>query len=60
MLLDGAGAEVATAPFAVDGELHVPEPAGGWPAGAALELHGTLRTLDGRPLAAPVLLPLAP
>ncbi len=60
VLRDGTGAEVPTTPFAQDGDLHVPEPAGGWPAGATLELHRTLGDTDGAPLAAPVVVPFAP
>jgi hypothetical protein len=53
-----AGAVVSSAPFARDGDLHIPPPVGGWPAGGLLEIHDLLAATDGRALATPMALPL--
>lgn len=57
-LLDAGGAAVPLTPFVQGGALHIPAPAGGWRTGQSLVLLADLRSTDGRPLAAPVAIPI--
>jgi hypothetical protein len=58
LVRDAAGTPIAADAFVVDDEVHLAAPPGGWQTGMLVELHGTLLSVDGRPLSAPVALPI--
>ncbi len=53
-----SGAPLAIVPGIVGGALEVPAPAGGWASGDRIEVHRDLRATDGRPLCAPLVVPV--
>lgn len=58
-VLDAAGAPLAINPVLQAGELEIPAPGGGWPAGdLTVQLFAGLQSTTGTGLAAPVSLPM--
>ncbi len=57
--LSQAGTELSIGLSAVNRELHISPPPGGWPSGAwSIELHRTLRSDENEAFASPVALPM--
>ena len=53
-----SGTQLAIVPGIVAGALEIPAPAGGWQSGDRIEIHRDLVATDGRPLCAPLVVPL--